>query len=118
MTKKKENNKFIEGDWNLPDKEAKRRIGKRVLMNYVRVYGALNRLIAEVNKKYPYRRGEMYDLNNEDCTLPSQMWLELHVDCGGTFCWPVEGFIPEEFEKEGMTLIKELIEYRENKQNK
>jgi hypothetical protein len=88
------------------------------MINTIKVYGALNRLIATVNKKFPYLKGEMYDFNKEDHTLPGQMCLELHADCGGSFCWPVEGFIDEESEKEGMALLKELIKECENGKNK
>jgi hypothetical protein len=83
----------------------------------VKVYGALNRLLAEVNTKYPYLKGEMYDLDKEDCTLPSQMYLDLHADCGGSFCWPVEGLIDKKLEKEGLALLRALIEDYENEQS-
>ena len=108
---------FIGEDCILDDKEAKFRRKAKVLMNHVKVYGALNRLIDSVNEKYPYLKGEMYDLYKEDCTLPRQMWLKLHADCGGTFCWHVAVLLDNELEKEGIDLLKELIEDYENKQN-
>lgn len=64
-----------------------------------------------------YLSGEMYDFNKEDCTLPSQMCLDLHADCGGSFCWPVEGLIDKKFEKEGLALLRALIEDYENEQS-
>jgi hypothetical protein len=81
-----------------------------ITLNKIKVYGALNRLLVEVNKKYPYLKGEMYDLEQKDYTLPGQMALDLHADCGGTFCWPVEGLIDKRSEKEGIALIQKLLE--------
>ncbi len=101
MSSSSSDDQLIGEDSTVEDRFAKLRTEKQYLFNNVKVYGALNRLLFEVNKKYPYLKGEMYDLFDKDCTLPGQMWLKLHADCGGTFCWHVHGMLNGKLEKEG-----------------
>lgn len=76
-------------------------------MKKAAVYGAIQRLLDRVNKKYPYLGDEMYELDYEHGTLPERFWLTIGLQ---PFIAEFRGDYRECDPETGNVLLRELLE--------